>query len=78
MTDNERAIGGLTEGTDLRAAVPGVTDNQSAFEGLTEGANLRGRPVPGVADNQRASGGLTERTNLGVGRKGEANCSHDC
>src|SRR5208337_1854631 len=41
VTDNQSAIGGLTERTNLRAAtVPGVTDNQSAIGGLTEGTNL--------------------------------------
>ncbi len=41
VTDNQSAIGGLTEGTNLRdAAVPGVTDNQSAIGGLAEGTNL--------------------------------------
>jgi len=79
MTDNQSAIGGLTERTNLRGAtVPGVTDNQSAIGGLTEGANLRGATVPGVTDNQRAIGGLTEGVNLGVGREGQANRSYGC
>jgi hypothetical protein len=79
VTDNQIAIGGLTERTNLRgAAVPGVADNQSAFGGLAEGTNLRGAAVPGVTDNQVAIGGLTEGTNLGVGREGQANQSDDC
>jgi hypothetical protein len=42
VTNNQSAIGGLTQGTNLRGAtVPGVTDNQSAIGGLTEGTNLR-------------------------------------
>jgi hypothetical protein len=39
--------------------------------------DLYGSTSPGVTDNQSAIGGLTEGTNLGVGRKGQANCSHD-
>ena len=79
VTDNQSAIGCLTEGANLRGAtVPGVTDNQSAIGGLTEGANLRGATVPGVTDNQRAIGGLTEGVNLGVGREGQANRSYGC
>jgi hypothetical protein len=42
VTDNEIAIGGLTEGTNLRdTTVPRVTDNQIAIGSLTEGTNLR-------------------------------------
>jgi hypothetical protein len=79
VTDDQIAIGGLTEGTNLRAAiVPAVTNNQTAIGGLTEGANLRGATVPMVTDNQSAIGGLTEGTNVGVGREGQANGSHDC
>ena len=40
MTDNQAAIGGLTEGTNLRGATVPVTDNQTAIGGLTEGTNL--------------------------------------
>ena len=41
VTDNQTAVGGLTEGTNLRAAtVPVVTDNQTAIGGLTEGTNV--------------------------------------
>src|SRR5271170_2447776 len=81
VTDNQRAVGGLTEGTDLRDATgPGVTDNQTAIGGLTEGTNLRDVGGPRVTDNQTAIGGLTEGTNLrdvgGVGREGQANGSH--
>ena len=79
VTDNQTAVGGLTEGTNLRAAiVPVVTDNQTAIGGLAEGTNLRAAIVPVVTDNQTAIGGLTEGTNVGVGRKGQANGSHDC
>jgi hypothetical protein len=42
VTDNQIAIGGLTEGTNLRRATAlEVTDNQIAIGGLTEGTNLR-------------------------------------
>ena len=62
VTDNQSAIGGLTERTNLRGATaPGVTDNQSAIGGLTEGTNLS-----------------MHMTGLGVGREGQANRSHDC
>ena len=77
VTDNQRAIGGLTKGTNLRGATAPVTDNQAAIGGLTEGTNLRGATVS-VTDNQTAIGGLTEGTNLGVGGEGQANRSHEC
>jgi hypothetical protein len=78
--DKQRAMGILTEGSNLRdATVPGVTDKQRAMGVLTEGSNLRDATVPGVTDKQRAMGVLTEGTNcLGVGREGQANRSHDC
>jgi hypothetical protein len=78
VTDNQIAIGGLTEGANLRGAtVPRVTDNQIAIGGLTEGTNLRGATVPRVTDdNQIAIGSLTEGTNLRVGRASQANRSH--
>ena len=75
VTDDQSAVGGLTEGTNLRGAtVPGVTDNQSAIGCLTERANLRGATVPGLTDNQRAIGGA----NLGVSREDQANRSYGC
>ena len=41
VTDNQTAVGGLTEGTNLRAAIVCVvTDNQTAIGGLTEGTNV--------------------------------------
>ena len=41
--DKQRAMGILTEGTDLRdATVPGVTDKQRAMGVLTEGTNCLG------------------------------------
>jgi hypothetical protein len=41
--DKQRAMGVLTEGTDLRdATVPGVTDKQRAMGVLTEGTNCLG------------------------------------
>ena len=79
VTDNQTAVGGLTKGTNLRAAiVPVVTDNQTTIGGLTEGTNLRAATLPVVTDNQGAIGGLTEGTNVGVDREGQANGSHDC
>jgi hypothetical protein len=78
VTDNQIAIGGLTEGTNLPGATTqGVTDNQIAIGGLTEGTNLRDTTAQ-VTDDQIAIGGLTEGTNLRVGREGQANRSHDC
>ena len=78
--DKQRAMGVLTEGTNLPdATVPGVTDKQRAMGVLTEGTNLPDATVPGVTDKQRAVGVLTEGTNrLGPGGEGQTNRSHDC
>ena len=51
--DKQRAVGVLTEGTNLPdAAVPGVTDKQRAVGVLTEGANLPDAAVLGITGKQ--------------------------
>ena len=56
MTDTQIAGGGLTEGTNLRAAiVPVVTDNQTAIGGLTGGQSAAAAVVTTMAERHRWS-----------------------
>jgi hypothetical protein len=48
VTDNQIAVEGLTQGTNLLdASAPGA-DDQIAVEGLTQGTNLLDASVPGA------------------------------